>query len=50
VDIAWRNGKLDFAELRAAPGGVAKVRYGDKVKEFRVARGKSVILKSAEFA
>ena len=49
VDIVWSNGALLSAELRGAPGGVAKVRYGDKVKEIRVARGRSVVLKAAEF-
>ena len=50
VDIAWRNGALVSAELRGAPGGVAQVRYGAKLKAVRVARGRSVVLKSAEFA
>jgi alpha-L-fucosidase 2 len=50
VDIAWRDGKLLSAELRGAPGGVAQVRYGDKVRTIRVARGRSVALKPAEFS
>jgi alpha-L-fucosidase 2 len=50
VDIAWRNGSLESAKLRGAPGGVAKVRYGEKLKEIRVARGRSVVLRAAEFA
>ena len=50
VDIAWRNGALLSAELRGAPGGVAQVRYGAKLKAVRVARGRSVVLKAAEFA
>ena len=50
VDIAWRNGELVSAELRGAPGGVAQVRYGAKLKAVRVARGRSVVLESAEFA
>jgi len=49
VDIAWRDGELLSAELRGAPGGVAQVRYRDKLKKVRVARGRSVVLKSAEF-
>jgi alpha-L-fucosidase 2 len=50
VDIAWRNGRLESAELRGAPGGVARLRYGEKLKSVRVARGRSVVLKAAEFA
>jgi alpha-L-fucosidase 2 len=50
VDIAWRNGALESAQLRGAPGGAAKVRYGEKLKSIRVARGQSVVLKAAEFA
>jgi len=37
------------AELRGAPGGEARVRYGEKLKTVRVARGRSVVLKAAEF-
>jgi alpha-L-fucosidase 2 len=50
VDIVWHNGVLGSVELRGAPGGVAKVRYGEKLKTIRVARGRSVVLKAAEFA
>jgi alpha-L-fucosidase 2 len=50
VDIVWDNGTLVSAELRGAPGGVAKVRYGETLKQIRVARGRSVVLKAAEFA
>jgi alpha-L-fucosidase 2 len=50
VDIVWRNGALEAAELRGAPGGVATVRYGEKLKLIRVARGQRVRLKAADFA
>jgi alpha-L-fucosidase 2 len=50
VDIVWRNGALVSAELRGAPGGLAQVRYGAKLKAVRVARGRSVVLESTEFA
>jgi len=50
VDIAWRAGKLLSAELRGAPGGEALVRYRDKVRKIRVARGRSVALKPVEFS
>jgi alpha-L-fucosidase 2 len=49
VDIVWSNGALLSAELRGAPGGEARVRYGEKLKTVRVARGRSVVLKAAEF-
>jgi len=49
VDIVWQNGKLDFAQLRGAPGGAARVRYGEKLKTVRVARGQSIVLKPADF-
>jgi alpha-L-fucosidase 2 len=50
VDIAWRDGKLVTAALRSAAGGDARVRYGEKLKKVRVARGKSVVLKPEDFA
>jgi alpha-L-fucosidase 2 len=50
VDIAWRDGALESAQVRGAPGGIAKVRYGEKLKSVRIARGHSVVLKAAEFA
>ncbi|GAI43508.1 unnamed protein product, partial [marine sediment metagenome] len=31
VNIAWKNGKLIRADIRAKRGGICKVRYGDKV-------------------
>jgi alpha-L-fucosidase 2 len=49
VDIAWRDGELQSAELRGAPGGTAQVRYRDKLRKVRVAKGRSVTLNSAEF-
>jgi alpha-L-fucosidase 2 len=42
VDIAWRNGKLVSAELLGAPGGEARVRYGDKLVKLRVPKGRRV--------
>ena len=40
VDIAWRDGELLSAELRGAPGGVAQVRYREKLVKTRVANGR----------
>jgi alpha-L-fucosidase 2 len=49
VDIAWRDGALLSAALRGTPGGVAQVRYRDKLRSIRVARGRSVVLRPEEF-
>jgi alpha-L-fucosidase 2 len=50
VDIAWRDGKLVNAELRGAPGGAARVRYGEKLRRVKVARGKRLTLEANAFA
>jgi alpha-L-fucosidase 2 len=42
VDMAWRDGKLVSAELLGAPGGEARVRYGDKLVKVRVPKGRRV--------
>jgi alpha-L-fucosidase 2 len=49
VDIAWKDGTLASVELRGAPGGVARVRYGEKLKTVRVSRGRSVALTPSQF-
>jgi alpha-L-fucosidase 2 len=50
VDIAWRDGELVSAQIRGAPGGLARVRYGQKVKTMRVGKGRSATLRPADFA
>jgi alpha-L-fucosidase 2 len=50
VDIAWRDGRLISAELRGAPGGAAHVRYGEKLRRVKVARGKRLTLEANAFA
>jgi alpha-L-fucosidase 2 len=50
VDIAWRDGRLLTAELRGAPGGAALVRYGEKLRRMKVARGKRLMLEANAFA
>jgi alpha-L-fucosidase 2 len=50
VDIAWRDGRLLTAELRGAPGGTAHVRYGEKLRRVKVARGKRLTLEANAFA
>jgi len=42
VDLSWRDGKLVSVELLGAPGGEARVRYGDKLVKVRVANGRRV--------
>ena len=49
VDISWRGGELVQAQLRGTPGGAAKVRYRDKLKNVRVAKGGSASLVPANF-
>ncbi len=49
VDLEWRDGALTRAELRGAPGGVARVRLGEAVRTVRVARGRSAALTVANF-
>jgi len=49
VDISWRGGELVQAQLRGTPGGAAKVRYRDKLKNVRVAKGGSASLAPANF-
>jgi alpha-L-fucosidase 2 len=49
VDIAWRDGVLESAQLRGTPGGTAKVRLGEAVREIRVAKGAAKTLTPANF-
>jgi alpha-L-fucosidase 2 len=49
VDITWRDGELSSAQLRGAPGGTAKVRYRDKLRNVKVAQGRRVDLALASF-
>jgi alpha-L-fucosidase 2 len=49
VDIAWRDGELVSAQLRSTAGGVAKVRYRDKVKTLKTVKGRQVELPPSTF-
>lgn len=49
VDLAWRDGKLQEATLRGAPGGSAQVRLGEKLSSVRVGRGRARTLTPANF-
>ncbi len=46
VDIYWKNGKLDKANIKSIIGGHCKVKYGAKIMEFETERGKSYMLDS----
>jgi alpha-L-fucosidase 2 len=41
VDIAWQDGKLSAATIRSTSGRQGKLRYGDKLIEFKLAPGRS---------
>jgi alpha-L-fucosidase 2 len=49
VDIAWRDGELLSAQVRGLPGGVAKIRYREKLRDVGVAQGRRVNLEPASF-
>jgi alpha-L-fucosidase 2 len=44
VDMAWKEGKLTRAALRAGIAGSCKVRYGDKTAEFDAVAGREYVL------
>jgi len=45
VQIVWRDGELVSAALYSAQGGVAQVRYRERLQKVRVAKGKRVEVK-----
>jgi alpha-L-fucosidase 2 len=49
VDIAWRDGALEEATLRGAPGGDGLVRYRDALHRLRVRKGGAVTLGAKDF-
>ena len=42
--MAWKEGKLTRAALRAGIAGSCKVRYGDKTAEFDAVAGREYVL------
>jgi alpha-L-fucosidase 2 len=42
VDIAWRRGKLEVAELRSLHGNPATLRYRDRTRKIQAAAGTSI--------
>jgi alpha-L-fucosidase 2 len=49
IDMRWRDGELESARIRGAPGGAAKIRYRETVKTVRAAKGRAVDLTAASF-
>jgi alpha-L-fucosidase 2 len=45
VDIVWRDGAIVSARVKGAPGGEARVRYGERLRRIRVGDGRSVTLR-----
>ena len=43
VDMSWKDGKLVEATVRSLNGNAAILRYGDKVSELKLKKGKSSV-------
>lgn len=41
VDIFWKDGKLEYAEIHSGSGGECKVRYGEQTKVLKTQKGKT---------
>jgi alpha-L-fucosidase 2 len=50
LDLRWRDGAIVSVEVRGAPGGEARLRYGGKVRRVKVAAGKRANLRAADLA
>jgi alpha-L-fucosidase 2 len=48
LDLRWRDGALVSVEVRGAPGGEARLRYGEKLRRVKVAAGKRANLKAGD--
>ena len=44
VDVAWKDGKVEKAEIRSLLGKVCRVRFGEVVKEFPTKPGRAYAL------
>jgi alpha-L-fucosidase 2 len=49
LDIQWRDGGLLSVQVRGAPGGDALLRYGEKTRRVKVAKGRGLTLDAADF-
>ncbi len=49
LDIAWRDGALQSAQIRGAPGGEARVRYREKLRTLRLRPGARATLLPSQF-
>ena len=45
VDIYWKNGKLDHANVVSGSGGTCSLRYGDQTKTLKTKKGKTYEVK-----
>ncbi len=50
VDLAWKAGKLESAEIRSLAGSPLRVRSGGRALDLELKRGKSLHLDAARFA
>ncbi|HEX6398330.1 MAG TPA: hypothetical protein VFZ95_12970, partial [Steroidobacteraceae bacterium] len=50
LDVSWRDGILHRAVLRSVSGGVAHVRYRERLRKVRLRSGMSTTLKASQFA
>ncbi len=49
IDLSWRSGALTSVRILGAPGGDAKLRYGDRARPVRASRGRARTLSAAWF-
>ena len=50
LDIDWRDGRLVSVRMRGAPGGEARLRYGDTVRTVHVRKGRELRLDAEKFS
>jgi alpha-L-fucosidase 2 len=45
VDLAWKDGRLQQATLLSERGEPVRVRYGDRVREYRPRAGERLVVR-----